>query len=223
MRPTPSRAWVPVALVAFSLAIGDAGEEGPTITVPEGNGRPILIDGIFTPGEWDDALAVDLRPDLRLHLKKTAGFVFLGVEYSKTDARAFHDSVDVFISPDGTSIRQLHVGAQLGERTLNGTPGLDDDPPFDWGETSDWYGNESRWSERNVDVLMKQGQTRPEAQAQSFFRSDGYEIQIRQAKFGSNEWRLGLRTYRLADKAREFHPRGASATSTAGWFRLAWK
>jgi hypothetical protein len=28
----------------------------PFVAVPEGDGAPVLTDGIFSPGEWDDAL-----------------------------------------------------------------------------------------------------------------------------------------------------------------------
>ena len=33
------------------------------------NGRPILIDGLFSPGEWDDALAVQV-PSFRGDLER---------------------------------------------------------------------------------------------------------------------------------------------------------
>ena len=55
-----------------------------TVRVPEG--RPILTDGVFSPGEWDDALAIRVRPDLQLLLKKNAGFVFIGLKYTRSAA-----------------------------------------------------------------------------------------------------------------------------------------
>jgi hypothetical protein len=197
--------------------------EGQSIRVPEGNGKPILIDGIFTPGEWDDALSVEVRPGLQVLLKKSDGFVFLGAKFTKFDVHGWHGSIDVFISPDGRSIRQLHAGAQLGERRLNETPDPGDDPPFEWGNTSDWYANEDRWSERKFEALMKEGKSRLEAQLMSFYKSEGFELQIRQSKFGSDEWYIRLRSSNPADGTREFHPKGSDAVSTAGWYRLLLK
>jgi len=153
-------------------------------------------------------------------LKKGSGFVFVGLRFTESDAYGHHGSVDLFISPDGKSIRQLHGGAQLGERLLNETPGLDDDPGFEWGNTSGWYANEDRWSEWKIAVLMKEGKSRQEAQRESFYRSDGFEFQIRQSKFGSDAWFMRLRASVPPDLAKAFFPAGTDTTSTAGWFRL---
>ena len=132
-----------LVMAAAGLAsAGLLGQTPPTtVRVPEGNGRPILTDGIFTPGEWDDAIKIQIRPDIQLLLKKSAGFVFLGLKYSPFTLSV----VDLFISPDGQAVRQLHVSAQLGERLLVGAAGPGEDPPFIWGATSDWYANEIRW------------------------------------------------------------------------------
>ncbi len=153
-------------------------------------------------------------------VKRSSGFVFVGVRFAKPDARDFHGSVDLFLSSDGKSIRQLHAGAQLGERPLNGAPNLDDAPAFEWGNTRDWYANESRWSERKIAALMEGGKNRDTAQKESMYESDGYEFQIRRSKLGSDTWFLRLRAFVPPELAREFFPAGTSFTSTAGWFRL---
>lgn len=197
--------------------------EDRSIRVPEGNGRPILIDGIFTPGEWDDALSLDIRPNLKLLLKKSAGFVFIGLKYSEFNAYGQHGSVDLLISPDGKAVRQFHVSAQMGERWLNDTPGLEDDPPFDWGDTSDWYANEERWSERKIEALVKEGKNPGEAKRLSFYKSDGFEFQIRRSKFGTDEWFLRLRVFSLPDWKPEFLPKDSAEATTAGWFKLVFK
>src|SRR4030042_6483209 len=75
-----------------------------SVRVPEGNGKPILTDGIFSPGEWDDALKVPIKPNIELLLKKSAGFVFVGIRYIPFTLSV----VDLFISPDGKAIRHLH-------------------------------------------------------------------------------------------------------------------
>jgi hypothetical protein len=195
-------------------------QEPRAIAVPEGDGRPILTDGIFTPGEWDDARTITIARNVRLLLKRDSGFVFLGVRFDKAHASDFHGSVDLFLSSDGRAIRQLHAGAQLGERPLNGAADLEDAPAFEWGDTRDWYANESRWSEPKLAAQMKEGKPRDEAQRAAMYESDGYEFQIRRSKFDSDTWLLRLRVFVPPDLTREFIPAGTSFTSTADWFRL---
>jgi hypothetical protein len=201
----------------FLASAGLAGQAIPaTVRVPEGNGRPILTDGIFSPGEWDDAMTIQIRPDLQLLLKKSAGFVFVGLRYSPFTLSV----VDLFISPDGRAIRQLHVSAQLGERLL-GAAGAGEDPPFIWGDTADWYANEIRWDAGKVQALTKEGKDPGEAQRAALFRYDGFEFQIRQSKFDSDEWLIRLESPAPPDWSKPVvFPGGTSLASTQGWLRL---
>ncbi|MDH4196112.1 MAG: hypothetical protein OEW05_01735 [Candidatus Aminicenantes bacterium] len=194
------------------------GQDQPkTVRVPEGNGRPILTDGIFSPGEWDDALKIDVRPTVQLLLKKSAGFVFIGIRYIPYTLAV----VDLFISPAGKAIRQLHVSAQLGERLLNDTPGSDDDPEFIWGDTTGWYANEVRWSEKKVQALIKEGKSRDEAQEASVYKYDGFEFQIRQSKFGTDAWLIRLESAIAPDWSKPVvFPEGTNPASTQGWLKL---
>ncbi len=219
---TKKRSLVPVLLIiaAFLSAVAGIAQERQAVRVPEGHGKPILIDGVFSPGEWDDALKVEVRPNIQLFLKKSAGFVFVGVRYAPFTIAV----ADLFISPDGKSIRHLHVSAQLGERLLNDTPGTDDDPEFVWGDTTGWYANEIRWSERKVQALIKEGKERGQAQEASVYKYDGFEFQIRQSKFGSDEWLVRLESPMPPDWTKPVvFPEGTDAASTRGWLKLVFK
>ncbi|MEW6335991.1 MAG: hypothetical protein AB1625_01200 [Acidobacteriota bacterium] len=223
MTTRPAGRWVIMAMLWTTVAPAGADTPAPqsrSIPVPEGDGRPILIDGIFTPGEWDDARKVELAPNVELLVKRTTSFVYVGVRFAKPDPRDFHGSVDLLLSSDGTSIRQLHAGAQLGERPLNGAAEPDAAPAFVWGDTRDWVANESRWNERKVADLMEKGKDRDAALKQSMYESDGYEFQIRKSKFAAGTWLLRIRAFVPPGLTREFFPAGTSFTSTAGWFRL---
>lgn len=201
----------------FLSALAAVGQDRQVVRVPEGNGRPILIDGIFSPGEWDDALKISIRPNVELLLKKNAGFIFVGIRYIPFRIAV----VDLFISPEGETIHQLHASAQLGERILNETPGISDDPEFVWGDTAGWYGNEIRWSEVKMRALMKEGKSQGEAQMAALYKYDGFEFQIRQSKFGSREWRVHLETPTGPDWTKTtVFPEGTDAASTAGWLKL---
>jgi hypothetical protein len=219
------RPRVPLAILfTVGLFMSSApffGQTPPTtVRVPEGKGRPILVDGLFSPGEWDDAMKIQIRPDLQLLIKRSAGFVFLGLKYSPFTLSV----VDLFISPDGKAITHLHVSAQLGERLLGGAAGAGEDPPFVWGATSDWYANEIRWDAKKAEALMKEGKDAGEAQRAALYRYDGFEFQIRQSKFGTDEWLLRLESPMAPDWSKPVvFPEGTIPASTKGWLRLVLK
>ena len=51
-----------------------AGPRPPAeIAVPEGNGVPVITDGLFSPGEWDDAHRLALTASVQLCLKQYRG------------------------------------------------------------------------------------------------------------------------------------------------------
>jgi len=191
-----------------------------SVRVPEGNGKPILTDGIFTPGEWDDALKVPIRPNVELLLKKSAGFVFVGIRYTPFTLSV----VDLFISPDGKAIRHLHVSAQLGERLLNDTAVPGKEPEFIWGDTTGWYANEIRWNERKVQAMIKEGKDSGQAQEAALYKYDGFEFQIRQSKFGPDEWLVRVETPLAPDWEKPVvFPEGTDTASTKGWLKLVFK
>jgi len=202
-------------LGAIVIGTGVRAQDSPgTVRVPEG--RPILTDGVFSPGEWDDALAIRVRPDLQLLVKKNAGFVFIGLKYTPL----CRSIVDLFISRDGKTITHLHVSAQLGERLLAGPGSADSPPRFVWGATSDWYANEVRWDAGKVEALMKQGMDRYKAQEAATFPYDGFEFQIRQSKFGSDAWLVRIESPMPPDWSKIIFPPGTEEASTDGWLKL---
>ena len=205
-----------MGLTVFLLAAVATAVETETVKVPQGKGDPVLIDGSFSPGEWDDAWQKDLGSGVRLYLKRTGGHIFIGVRYSP-----FKGSVaDLFISPDGQAIFHLHASAQIGERRIRqGSPDWEQ-PEFIWGDTSDWYANEIRWNQKRMDQLIKEGHRRDEAQAMSDYRYDGFEFQIKASKFPSNSWLLRIETSIPPAWDRFVFPAGTTMTKADGWLRL---
>jgi hypothetical protein len=218
MMRTKAALMMLLILGAVLFATGLPGQSRPeAVSVPEGNGRPILTDGLFSPGEWDDALTVQVRPDLQLLLKKTAGFVFLGLKYSPVCLSV----VDLYISPDGKTVHHLHVSAQLSERRLAGPGSAAEPPPFVWGATSDWYANELRWDPGKAEALKKEGKNQYQATTAALYRYEGFEFQIRQSKFGSGVWLVRLETPMPdTDEGPVVFPPGTSPASTEGWLKL---
>ena len=200
---------------SYSLQEGEQG----ALAVPEGKGLPVLLDGLFSPGEWEDAKRLDLDDNVSLFLKSYGGHVLIGVKISP-----FRTSVvEMFISPDGRAIHHLHASAQIGERRVNENSGPWDNPPFVWGDTPDWQANEIRWDEGKMQALIKEGKSEGAAQEMSMFKYDGFEFQIRRSKFGPGPWlfRVEVPTAPRFDKPVVF-PGGTTMKSTAGWAKLTW-
>ena len=82
--------------------------------MPEGNGIPVLVDGQFTEGEWQDALWVGLEDSISLYLKQNEGHVFIAVKIP-FEKLAY---IDLFLQKEDKAIYNLHASSQLGQRIL---------------------------------------------------------------------------------------------------------
>jgi hypothetical protein len=206
-----------LGLVGYLLAPVGSAVDAEIVKIPEAKGAPVLLDGLFSPREWDGAWQRDLGAGVKLCLKKMEGHIFVGVRYSP-----FKGSVaDLFISPDGQAIYHLHASAQIGERRVQENSSRWENPEFIWGDTSDWYANEIRWNQKRMDQLIKEGRGRDEAQAMSFYRYDGFEFQIKASKFSSRSWLFRVEASIPPDWERPIvFPVGTAMTKTDGWLRL---
>ncbi len=166
-----------------------------SVVVPTGNGVPVMTDGIFTPGEWDDALRIALGETLELRVKEYRGVVFIGLR-----GPAGIGPADLFVSVPYGPICQLHRSAQLAEVTV---PPSGELPPLrKFGLSPDWYANEQRWDIEEAERLGKAGKTPLEMMRAAGYPSDGIEFAIRRSKFPGDRWLIRLEgTAFLADDA----------------------
>jgi len=215
--------WILFLVSCFPLMGQDRdslADKTKSIRVPEGNGTPVLLDGLFSPGEWEDAEKIDIQEDVSLYLKKYGSHVFIGIKV--TPYKTF--VVDMFISPDGKSIHHFHTSAQIGERVVNEDSGPWENPEFIYGYSVDWYANEIRWDSGKMQELMKKGKSRNEAQKMSNFKYDGYEFQIKQSKLSSDEWLFRLEVPIAPDYEKPvIYPARTVMKSTKGWIKLELK
>jgi len=199
-----------------SRSVSQEGDAG-SIKLPAGDGRPVLLDGLFSPGEWEDAVKIDIQENVSLHLKQYGGYVFMGIKISPYKTSL----VDMFISPDGKTITHLHTSAQIGERLVNEDSEPWDNPPFIWGNSVAWYANEIRWDNEKMQALIKEGKSGNEAQEMSCFKYDGFEFQIKKSKFPSDLWLFRIEVPMAPDFDRPvIYPSGTAMKSTEGWIRL---
>jgi hypothetical protein len=151
------------------------------IAVPEGNGLPVLIDGIFQEGEWDDALQVTATDIVTLYFKRFEGHLFVAMECKNIVGPV----ANLFFAPDDSTIYQFHVSAQLGEIILKPGAPDEEDMEYVWGRTEGWYSNEVRWDVRRQQYLIDSaGVDQGEAFERTWFRNDALEFQFLQSKFG---------------------------------------
>lgn len=183
-----------------------------TVEVPTGAGTPVLTDGTFSPGEWDDAARLIVNDSITLYFKQYDGHVFLGVHCPELTVPVF----DLFLAPETGVVHQLHISAQLGERVLNAASDDADDPAFVWGRTTDWYANEIRWDERRLQAIVESGaKTRDEAFPDVVFPQEGAEFQIKRAKFPGESWQLRLET--MWHGSHLVFPTGTTRRDTTDW------
>jgi hypothetical protein len=215
-------------LVGTSLPVLDARERpaaarqdvSRSITVPQGDGAPVITDGMFTRGEWDDALAIGVEGRLTLSLKEYRGVVFVGLRAtSGNDVGPSELSLAV---PNG-AITKLHVSFSLAQIVL---PPSGPEPPMAVGFTTDWYANEFRLTQEERDRLQKEGDKPPaDITKPTTYPSEGIEFAIRRSKFPGNVWLMRVWATGIFDRARGTvtYPPAAPERTTAGWLELRFK
>ncbi len=179
---------------------------------------PVLTDGIFSNGEWEDAVSVHVHESVDLLFKRIEDYIFIGIK-----CRDFvGPSIDLYVTDGSGLIHQLHISAQLGERVISPRSEKNGEPKFKWGYTKDWYANEVRWDEYKLQHIMKmENKTRIEAFSESAYKFEGVEMQIRQSKFQVSEWLLRLEIwYPPVFKTPFIFPEASSTEDTDNWIRL---
>ncbi len=189
--------------------------------VPSGDGRPVMTDGIFQPGEWDDASKLIINDSMSILFKQYQDHIFIALDSRKLLA----PTIDLFLCADSTNILQLHVSAQLGERNLFIAPEISEDTIWVWGKTSKWYANEKRWIYRLSDSLQRiEGLDWPEAIEQSGFPHEAIEMDILHSKLKGNSWlfRTDIWTAYTGDNPISFPP-DTKMDNLDGWAKFELK
>jgi hypothetical protein len=219
-----SRTGVLAAVISFlAVCPGCTNRESDAIlspddgvySVPTGDGRPVMTDGIFQQGEWDDAATLVINDSVSVLFKHYRNHFFFAVD----SRRLLSPSVDLFLCSDSQRIIQMHVSAQLGERELHVAPAISEDTAWVWGRTSGWYANEFRWIYRLLDSLMKiEGTGYEAAIAQAGFPHEAIEIDLLKSKVGGSKWqfRIEVWTARGGNQPMVF-PSGTKRHSIKDW------
>jgi len=183
-----------------------------SVIVPDGNGQPVLIDGLFSPGEWDDALIRPINNRVDLYLKVNSGHLFLGLKYKD----AIGVVSDLWMTSDDRTVYQMHSSGQLGEAELS-LPVGDNMPEIIMGYTKDWDANEVKSDSKKKAEWQAAG--RPaEDYSKVLFPSDGKEYQIVLSKFSGRS--IKMRLMAGDRKGRIVYPEKSDLKSTENWVEL---
>lgn len=191
-----------VLLVGF-LSQNASGQQ--SVKVPEGNSNPVLIDGIFSKAEWQDAASVKVNDSITLYLKQFRGHVFLGI---KMDT-AYPAYVDLFLLTGSNQLYDLHASMQIGERLLNGNAWTDREPAWRWGNHVGWIANEAKYDSTKDRSLPDK---------EKMFPYEGKEFQLLRSRFAGKQWRLRIEVRGSSDEI--VFPVDSERMSTARWLTL---
>jgi hypothetical protein len=212
-----TRTWRVFWAVSVLAVVSARGGQAPAeIRVPEGSGVPVITDGLFSPGEWDDATRVALAATVQLYVKQYRGVVFVGIRGS---GAAGIGPSELLLAAPGGPIHKLHVSAQLGEIVL---PATGDAPAYRYGYTSEWYANEQRRDIGAAERLEKEGRNPIEIMTATSYPSDGIEFAIRRSKLPGPRWltRLGVSYLEGGKPGFLVHPAETAERVTDGWLAL---
>lgn len=183
------------SLLVLGLLIFGAGAlRAESATVPVPVGRPALPDGRCSPQEWGDAREVVLSESAKLLVKQAGEFVFVCVAF----ARPAMSGLDLYLTPTGGDLHNLHASAKLGERVLrNGV----------WPEWT-WWGNQG-WTAN----VMRVDSWEP----RSFLPDEAKELQIRRDRFAGSTWRVRIE---VQGDLAVVYPPGTTSLKNDGWLVL---
>jgi len=186
------------------------------VMVPRGDGAPVITDGIFTAGEWDDALKIVVNDGVTLYLKEHRGVVFVGVRGGQPNGIG---PTELSLAGLDGVIRSLHVSFALAEVVV---PPDGPKPKLRLGATSDWYANELRRDEEERARLQKEGKDPMSIMQATTYPSDGIEFAIRRSKIPGNVWRLRLWASAFSEgkPGMVTYPPAAAERVADGWLEV---
>lgn len=162
------------------------------VHVPEG--KSILPNGKFAPGEWDDANTIEVRDGPILHFKHDRSYIYIGIEFTA----AMHTGVDLYVAESSERRKRLHISAALGEMD------------FVAGSWSDWkWGENALWTANSIGLIIEDGK-------QEVVPLEGFEFQIDKALFPAKTWHIWIHMKRPELQ----YPWGAGTEDTENWLEV---
>jgi hypothetical protein len=179
------------ALLAIVLCASSQAQD--KVRVPRG--KAILIDGKFSPGEWQDSAELAISDAARLYFKTSDEYVYICVRLMKP----INFGLDMYVSDSTKEIHNLHASAKLGERQLKDN----NYPDWQWWTNRDWTANVSRVNS---------------FEERTFLPDEVKELQISKQRFKGKQW-LTMFEIQTRDNTKAF-PIKATNKKTENWLLL---
>jgi hypothetical protein len=107
------RVWMRTLLAVLLLFCVRLGATASDLRIPVPRaGSEVMIDGVLSKGEWQNAKRVEVPGVATLYFQQSAESVYIAVEYTNAPSGI----VDLYLSPAEGEIYDLHSSAKLGER-----------------------------------------------------------------------------------------------------------
>lgn len=197
------------------------------VKVPQGNGVPVITDGTFSAGEWDDALAVPVADGVALLVKEYRGVVFVGVRGDRPSGQPGGGlppigPTEISLAAPGGPIRKLHVSFGLFEVDI---PAAGPAPEGRLGLTTGWYASELRRDETLFARLQKEGKDPLAVMRATAYPSDGIEFAIRRSMLAGPVCLLRLWASAMVGgrPGMVTYPPAAAERVTDGWLELRFR
>ena len=138
---------------------------------------PVLLDGRCDPAEYAKAESRDLELGVVFHAMHDEQFITLCAALPPDSL----GTMDLYLQPEsGGPITNLHISAQVGERTYQDG----ENPDWTWGNHRGWYG---------PPVAFTGATVRPDGTARATFAdATGREIRLSKSRFGQGPWKMRI-------------------------------
>jgi hypothetical protein len=189
-----------------------------SIAVPERKDTQVATDGIFSTGEWDDALHYSVAENYSIFLKADTEILYIGLK----SARPIGELIcEIRITSNEEDVFLLHVSGALGE----GISGFPATTKFDLNNNEYWEANFLKADSLKNEAWIAAG--RPIDKYDDIYdKRDGVEFKIARKKFTGNTLKLTIGWARVEVSGKKIekkvynYPETASLKSPDNWVEL---
>jgi hypothetical protein len=188
------------------------------IVVPEGKGKQVVTDGIFSNGEWGDALSYAVADSYDIYLKADSESLYIGLK----SATPIGECVcEIRITSNEKEIFLLHVSGALGE----GVSGFPATREFDLNNNTYWEANVLKADSLKQLEWFAAGQ--PVNKYDDIYdKRDGIEFRIYRKKFTGHSLKFTMGWIQIEvegekiDKKVYSYPETTSLRNADSWVEL---
>ena len=188
------------------------------IAVPEGKGKQVIMDGIFSLDEWDDALAYSVADNYDIYLKADSEILYIGLKSAK---RIGELVCEIRITSNEKEVFLLHVSGALGE----GISGFPATTKFDLNNNKNWEANFLKADSLKEAAWVAAGSP-IDKYDDVYHKRDGIEFKIYRKKFTAKSLKFTIGWIRVEVKGKKIdkrtynYPENASLRNADDWVEL---